>query len=154
MSGHRGYVAVETAISLAINVALSGAFAWAVFGHRAVIAVAGASGYAVDFLPQTFMISLMSILVPTLLTRRRLAAGKLAPAAGRPWAPARLVIRAPVGALAATVVVGGGALLASLWGAPGSLAFGHLLVLKLVYGALVAGLVTPLGLAAALRDPV
>ena len=148
---HRRYVAAETAISVVINVALSAAFAWAMFGGRDVIAAGGAKGFAVDFLPQTFMISLMSVVVPTLLTRKRLSSGRLdGVEVSRP--PLPLWMRAPLMAITATLLIGGASTLLSPTLAPNGLGFWALLPIKLIYGAVVAILLTPLGLVLALRE--
>jgi hypothetical protein len=148
---HRRYLALETTISVAINLALSAAFAWAVFGGKGVIPSSGVKGFGVDFLPQTFMISLMSVLVPTLLTRKRLSAGKLEGLeGGRPPWPLRIL--APLLAIVATLVLGGVAALLSPTLAPQGLGFSTLMGVKLFYGAVIAVLVTPVGLVLALRD--
>lgn len=149
---HRRYLATETAISVVINVALSAVFTWTVFGGRAIIAADGAKGFGLDFLPQTFMISLMSVVVPTLLTRKRLSAGRLSSIETRrsPWP---LWMRAPLIAVAATLVLGGSAALLSPMLAPQGLVFPTLFGVKLAYGAIIAMLVTPIGLVQALREP-
>ena len=59
------YILVETAISVAINAAISACFAFLVFGGRTGIALWGSGGLALDFAPQTFMIAMMSVVVPT-----------------------------------------------------------------------------------------
>jgi hypothetical protein len=149
---HYRYIAIETAISLVINVALSAAFAWLMFHGRDPIAFASSNGFGIDYFPQTFMIGLMSVVVPTLLTRRRLKAAKLQPAMGRVRLPSRLIIRAPFVAVIATVVLGGAAFLLSMGLLPLSVSFSKLVAIKLIYGAFVALAVTPVGLRAALRD--
>jgi hypothetical protein len=148
---YRRYLATETAISVVINVALSAVFAWAMFAGRDAIAASGAKGFAVDFLPQTFMISLMSVVVPTLLTRKRLSAGRLSGVEVSP-PPWPLWMRAPLMAIAATLLLGGSAALLSLALTPNGLQFSALLPIKLVYGAVVAILMTPLGLVLAMRE--
>ncbi|MBI1684095.1 hypothetical protein [Caulobacter hibisci] len=150
---HRRYVAVETAVSVVINIILSGAFTWLFFGGRTSIAYAGPHGYGVDVFPQTFAIALMSVLVPSLLTRKRLASGKAQPLAGAGWLPARLVLRAPLLAVAATTLLGGGFYGLGQFGLPQTVTVSTLLAIKLVYGALVAVVVTPIGLIAALKEP-
>jgi len=147
------YIFVETLISIAINAAISAGFAFFTFGGRTEIGLWGPSGLALDFVPQTFMIALMSVLVPTALTRRRVAAGAIRPPAGPPSRlPRNLAIRALLAAAIATLLLGGTAtaLLAALWSAP--LGFATVLPLKILYGALVALLVTPPALRAALFD--
>jgi hypothetical protein len=81
--------------------------AWLVFGGRTFIEAAGPRGFAVDFLPQTFMVTFMSTLIPTWLTRRRVRAGliqKLPAPVSR--LPRSLILRALAFALVATLVLG------------------------------------------------
>lgn len=146
------YILVETAISIAVNAAISAGFAWLVFGGRAGIGLWGADGLALDFVPQTFMISLMSVLVPTVLTRRRVRSGALPHGESFFRLPRNLFVRALLVAALATALLGGAAaaLLALLWSGPMGFAAG--LPLKVAYGALIALLVTPPALRAALAD--
>jgi hypothetical protein len=147
------YILVETAISMAINAAISAGFALLVFGGRAEIGLWGPGGLAFDFAPQTFMIAGMSVLVPTTLTRRRIRTGLLPPGNGPPSRfPRNLLARALLVALAATIALGGAAvaILAATWSGPA--AFAAVLPLKIIYGAGVALVVTPLALKAALLD--
>jgi len=65
-----------------INVLISAGFMFLVFGRAASINLWGPHGLALDFVPQTFMITLMSIVVPTLLTRKRLVRGQSRPLSG------------------------------------------------------------------------
>ena len=97
------------------------------------------------------MISLMSVVVPTLLTRKRLSAGRLS-GVGASRSPWPLWMRAPLMAIVATLLLGGSAALISAALAPSGLGFSALLPIKLVYGAVVAILMTPLGLVLALRE--
>jgi hypothetical protein len=149
----RRYILTETLISMAVNAAFSAGFAFLIFGRRADTGLWGLDGLALDFAPQTFMIAMMSVLVPTALTRRRIGSGALAAGGRAPSRlPGNLLVRALLVALAATVVLGGTAtaLLAAAWNGP--LTFGAVLLLKISYGALVALAVTPPALRAALRD--
>jgi hypothetical protein len=147
------YIIVETLISVAINAAFSAGFAFLIFGGRTGIGLWGTSGLALDFVPQTFVIAMMSVLVPTALTRRRIRTGALQPGNGPPSRlPRFLLARALLVALLATFILGGAAiaLLTATWAAP--LAFAAVLPLKIIYGAFVALLVTPLALRAAVVD--
>ncbi len=76
---HRLYIARETAVSVVINTMISALFMERVFGGRASIDLWGLHGLALDFVPQTFMISAMSVRVPTLIARRRMRAGAIEP---------------------------------------------------------------------------
>jgi hypothetical protein len=153
MIAHRRYIAVETAISVAINGAISALMAWLVFGGRDRIPLGGGSGVLLDFVPQTFMIALMAVLVPTLITRNRVRAGRIG--LGSPprlRLPGNLLLRALAVALSATLIVGGSAALLMYGLHPDMIAFHPLLWLKIVYGMGLALLVTPIALAQALAD--
>jgi hypothetical protein len=69
MSSRTQYIVVETLISVGINTALSIGFVFLVFHGQSHISATGPHGIVFDMAPQTFMISLMSCLVPALLTR-------------------------------------------------------------------------------------
>ena len=144
------YLVRETAISAAINCAITVGFFFAVFHGQAHPAVWGAKGLVVDCLPQGFMVGLMSTVPAMLLTRKRLAAGQVAPLEpmGRP--PRRILTRslvvAPVSMIALTVVA---AAAAKATGSA-SLPFGPALALKLAASAIISIIVTPGAICAAL----
>jgi hypothetical protein len=143
------YIAIETAISAGINAALSIAFAIVVFGGQPVLDL-HARAVLLDLLPQGFMIAFMATLVPTLLTRRRRDMAKVAALPGRHALPRNVVVRALLfGAAAALLGTGAFAVLQpeALLAAP------LFIALKAAYGALLAIIVTPIALRAALRDP-
>ena len=127
----------ETAISMAINAVLSILFFLAVFGvSRPVSAVAFGS----DFLAQAFMVALMGALVPGLLTAKRSGAAR-----------GPVVRRAILLAFAGLVVAGGGAYAACVVLGESTIAPGIALVVKAGFGALLAAIVTPIAVRAALR---
>lgn len=138
MRDYTRFLTVEAATSGTINAALSVAFAMAVFSGHPLIPATGGGGFAADFLPQTFMVSLMGITVPSLIVRKRLRTGGLplfAPVeAGPLWR------RALVAAIVVTVAVGGAAAGLSLISPP--LPFATLLGLKAVYGGVLGAAVT------------
>lgn len=160
MSPATRYIRTETAISVAINAVLSALAFVLVFGLRGPVPVWGAGGLVLDGLPQGFMIALMSTLVPGVLTVRRLRRGALAPDALRDGAlaarlPANLLLRALV--LALLTALGAMAILALagfLAGAPGVVNWSLALCGKVLLGALLAVLVTPFALRAALATPL
>ena len=144
------YIRRETAGSIVINTVLSLGFFLAAFGRTDPVQVWGIGAYAFDFVPQSFMIALMSTLVPGLLTAKRLRAGAVGrlDAASR-W-PSSLVLRAIVLAVASAVIGAGLAtLVLRALGAEG-IPWGVALAAKLAYGAALAAAVTPIGLRAAL----
>jgi hypothetical protein len=142
----------ETLVSVIINVALSLLFFLLVFGWQNPVSVWGVGELAFDFLPQSFMIALMGTLVPGALTAAKLRKGSLERLPGTTRLPGNLVLRALL--LAALSMIAGTALTALLLRASGveQMAWSSALAIKLVYGGLLALLVTPIGLAAALRS--
>jgi hypothetical protein len=151
----RGYVVRETLISVVINSLLSALFVWLAFGGVAAVAVWGEGGLAFDFIPQTFMISLMSVLVPTLLTRKRRRAGavdRCEPVL--PWLPRNVILRAVSIAIAATLVFSSAGAFTLAAAIPGPVPILTVAAFKIAYGALVAVIVTPLGLCIALGEEV
>lgn len=152
MTGARGrHRRTEAAIAAAISAVLSGAFVALIFGGRAQVLVAGSGGLIVDALPQTFMIALMSSLVPTLSTRRRLARGLVQPLHAATRWPRRIAVRVLTIAVGATLLAGALhsvllPLTPPFWPLPAVLA------LKLGYGAALGALVAGIAVTAALHD--
>lgn len=151
---HGRYILLETTISIFINIVISALFVLLVFGHSDHIDLWGLHGFAMDYLPQTFMISLMSVIVPTFLTRRRLRTGRMPQreSALTTWLPANMILRGLLLACIAALILGAVAvwITASLW--PETPDYTNLLLVKLAYGAVVASILTPIGLLAALSD--
>jgi len=127
----RRYVRTEMVVAAIINAVLS------------------IGGLVVDAIPQTLMIVLMSILVPTLLTRRRLAASRIERLAGTPCWPRNVLLRsmlvATIGAAIAWVLH---AALMPLIGENWS--FQTALSFKTAYGAILGATVTRFAVGAAL----
>ena len=131
-------IAREALVSGAINAALSLAFFLLAFSAWQRVPVWGAGGYALDFLPQSFAIGLMSTLIPGLMARRKLAAG----APSTAWVVGRSLAHGLI-ALAA-----GGALWAALLWLCGidTIGWAPALAVKLTYGAALGAAVTALSL--------
>lgn len=150
---HARYLRKEMLIAIVINSIFSAVFCWLVFGRSESIELWGLNGLAFDFIPQTFIITLMTTIAATLLTRMRVRRGEIAAApGGSSRLPANVLLRAIMLGVIATVVFGGigTALLAVTWsGAP---SFGWVFTLKILYGALVAAVMSRIALRAALRD--
>ena len=152
MSSRSQYVAVETGTSIVINTALSIGFVFLVFHGRARIPAGGAHGIVPDMAPQTFMVVLMSCLVPGLLTRRRAAAGALAwRQAGTSPALSHVLLTAILLAVVTTCLVVAVAWLSLPRLFPTGVAFVPLVVAKALFGMLLAALVTPFAIARVLR---
>nr|CDQ34047.1 hypothetical protein BN993_03501 [Virgibacillus halodenitrificans] len=143
----------EAAIAAVVSALISAAFVFALFGDGRSAPLWGASGAAIDFLPQTFMLSLMSALVPALTMRRKLARGQLEAVAGRTWRlPRHPLVRSLLIALLATLA-GSPCGTALLWAIAGvNIDFVVLLATKMAYGALVATLVAHVSIRATLAQ--
>lgn len=151
MTSLADYLRRETRLSIAINSVLSLLFYIAFFPPMHDVALAWTGGLGFDFIPQSFAITLMSVLVPGFLTRRRLAAGLIAPLSGRSLLPRSLVLRALLMAAIAAAV---GAAIGGAVAAAGGFATVTWLAgaaIKIAYGAALAAIVTPIGVRAALH---
>ena len=146
------YVRRETLISVAINAVLSALFCLAIFGGRDAI---DARALVLDAVPQSFMIALMTTIVPTLITRSRLRSGSVEPLPREASIlPANLAVRALAVAVAAALF---GVLLNFLLlrvAGIDQLAFKPTLAWKITYGALLAFLLAPTLIRRALADGV
>ena len=153
MSPAGPYVRRETVISVVINVALSAVFFLLVFGRTDPIPVWGLGKYAFDFVPQSFMIALMSAVVPGILAIRRRRAGLVERVESPPRLPRRLLPRALLVAVLA-VLLGAGCIALVLFAARiDNISRIPALLFKLLYGGALAALVTPPTLRAALHQP-
>ncbi|MXO88170.1 hypothetical protein [Alteraurantiacibacter aestuarii] len=136
------YIARETVISAAINAAISAAFFLGVFGFGAAVPVWGIGNYAFDFLPQSFAVALFASLVPALLTKKAILAGKVTSALGHVASTGSLLTRAILLGLI-IMVLGAGIWAAILWlSGIQILAPVPAFVLKVLYGGVLGALVT------------
>ena len=134
------YLAVEAAIGAIFAGTFSLGFCALFFARLSAVPVFG-NGLIVDAAPQTFMVTLLAGLFATLLARKRIAAGALAPAAGGLIRlPRNAVLR--VGLLALIVTpIGVGLTALSLFAGPEHLPILPVLVAKTVYGAVLGAAV-------------
>lgn len=128
----------ETCISIVINGAISVGIGLLLFGLDRPVPSAA---LAWDFLPQSFMIALMGTLVTALLLRKRLGVGV-----------GDILRRAVAMAVAAALLPGALAALLTRISLNGSMDAGDVLLLKAVYGATLAAVVTPIMLIALVRQ--
>lgn len=150
---HASYVRRETFVAVLINSVLSAVFTFLVFGRRDGIALWGLDGLALDFVPQTFIITLATVVAATVLTRKRVRARGIERLAEVPTRlPSNVVVRAVLLAALATLLLGGAATVVSALMWEGPVGFIAILVPKIVYGAAVAAIVAPFALRAALKD--
>ena len=149
---HDAYIRKETLISMAINGVLSAAFFLLVFGMAPSVPAWGVGSWVFDFLPQSFMITLMSTLVPGALTAKRLKAGVVQPGGQASRLPRSLPLRALLLAMLAAAI--GTGLVAAVTTLTGIKALDWLpaLGVKVIYGIALGAIVTPIGLRAALSD--
>jgi hypothetical protein len=133
----RSIVRRETLISMAINAVLSLGFFFGFFGLSQAI---GLEAFGRDFFPQSFMVALMGCLIPSLLVRRH---------SGQSAGP--VILRAVAIAVIALIVAGGGAYLICHALVPETVAPVAGLLIKVVFGAMLAAATTPIAVGAALR---
>lgn len=127
----------EAGISVVINGVLSLAFFLGVFGTVSrPLGWMAPDNLAIDFVPQSIAVALMSALVPALIARKRLGNGPALRA---------ILIRAALCALAGGVL---GGLLALSIGAVGlsTIGWGAALAIKIAYGGVLGALVATLAL--------
>ncbi|MBF7015318.1 hypothetical protein QUC32_26785 (plasmid) [Novosphingobium resinovorum] len=146
------YIRRETRISVAINAAISLLFYVLVFGGRNPVNVWGAGQWVLDFLPQGFMIALMGTLVPGLLAARRLRAGSILPLGKQSPLPRNLALRGLLLALVSAFVCTGVVALTMRCAGPETLPAWAAASIKVALGALLAAIVTPIGLRSTLAQ--
>lgn len=139
------YIRTETRFSMVGSVAVTMLFYSLVFGIGGRVPVWGVGGYAFDFGPQSFMTALICTWLPGLVTRKRLQSGH--PLLHRARLGGSSVLMTGLGAGLATLLVGGGAAVALLVASEATtIDWGLGLALKCAFAAVVALIVTPIGL--------
>ncbi|NIJ06759.1 hypothetical protein FHS31_000341 [Sphingomonas vulcanisoli] len=126
----------ETILSFFINALVSVGFFFLVFGWAPV----RGSALAIDFLPQTFGITCLGGLVPSLIMLARISKGAVVPVGPVPTRAAQL-LRVLGCAMVAMPLLGGLAALLMLAFGPVALSPPAALIVKTLYGGL-AGIVT------------
>jgi len=147
------YLRQEAAIGATITAMLSLVFTLVMFGRAAQVPVFGAGGLIADAIPQNFFGALMCVVVPTIVTRRRLRSGSIARAPAVIRLPRALLPRA---VLVAAITAGVGTLLAMLFlgTGPSKWPFLTVIVMKVAYGLLLGAIVSGVAARAALADEV
>jgi hypothetical protein len=136
------YVAREAVISAIINAAISVAFFIAVFGFGARVSVWGVGNYAFDFLPQSLAVTFFASFVPSLLTRKAIAAGKVAGVGGTSASVTDLLKRSILLGLG-MMFLGAGVWACLLWlSGIETISFLPAFSLKILYGGILGALVT------------
>lgn len=151
---HR-YIRTETVFSaIGSGVATVGMY-FAVFGASGQIAVRSMGGYAFDFAPQSFMTALLCTWLPGLITRKRIARGTVPTAIGATGATPKiesLLIRGFAFGAASLVLAAGPVALALLSSGLTELDWTAGLMGKILFSAVVAVIITPIGLRAILHE--
>lgn len=152
-SRQRRYIAIEATIGATISGLLSIIFVLLIFGGRATIPVVGPTGLIVDAVPQGFAIALMATLVPTWLTRRRLARGTVLPTGPARTTPPRSLFVTAVGMAAVGAALTAGMTALLLVVGVDDLNLSTVLLGKTIWGFLLGGGVAALMTRAALARP-
>ena len=149
------YVAREMLIAIVINAIFSAVFTYVTFGEQSSVQLWGWYGVAIDFVPQTLALTVITVVAATNVTRQAIKREKISIQLAPRWAswlPDNLGVRAIVLGIAATVVFGGlanGVLIAF---PDDAISYGSVLLLKILYGAVVAAIVALTALRKALSE--
>lgn len=149
---HLRFVRTEVIVNSVLSAVLSAGFVYLIFGGRERAPTWGLDGVAFDFVPMTFAIAFMMTIGLTLYTRRRAAQGKAPLLAGHPRLPRILPLRALGNALLLLAALVPPAILLLWLAGRRDWAYAEIMAMKVLYGALVAAVVTPLIITEALRD--
>jgi hypothetical protein len=137
------YLAIETVSSGLVNGLLNLAAAYAIFHAHHFIPATGSGSLLQDSIGETFIVSTLSVLIPSLIARSRWRAGTLSLSGeNRPSREVNLYVRAIVAGLIFTAV-----LVPCTWLLlprifPNGVSFANVLLFKALYGAVVGSLAT------------
>jgi hypothetical protein len=147
------YLVVETFMSGLCNAVLNFVAALAIFHGHSMTPVTGPGSLLMDSIGETFFVTSLSVLVPSLIARHRRRAGTLPVANDRPQrAAGNLYVRAIVaGLLFICVCVPCSWLLLPLI-FPNGVSFGNVLLFKTLYGTVLGSIATWLALRKALNE--
>jgi hypothetical protein len=141
----------ETRISLVINLVLSGAFFLAVFGViPRPLTLAAPDNLALDFLPQSLAIGFFSALVPALLVNGKRRKGLIVGLDNNAATAMTTLFRAL--GFAAIAALAGAAIALLLPMIITQIGYFAAFAVKLFFGGLLAGLITPRALRRSLRS--
>ena len=154
---YRVYIRRERRIGVAINLVLSLAFTALLFPDVGRVPLWGADGMALDLVPTVFMLTLMGSLAVTLVARKRLRVGAIAPLPAYQcgWAaralPGHWALRVVLVAIVVTAAVVPLSVLV-LWSCGfDSMSYPQYLGFKAAYGPVVGALSTGVVVRSALR---
>jgi hypothetical protein len=153
-AAHR-YIVSETLVSAAINTIIGIVAMLLIFGIQPAAPLWGTHGVGINLVPAVFMMSLMDVIVPTLLTRTRIRRGRLTIAPSLPkstWLPKRVALRALLLATALTAVLLPCTLVVLNWWGPSVWSLSRLFASQALLGVLVAIVIIPIALRAAFDE--
>lgn len=142
----QSYIRNETKVSI-VGAVVATAFVYClVFGVLKPAAVRGLGGYAFDFIPQSFMTALICTVLPGMIVQKRMKSGSIDLGVNSSDVRQSVLVSGLFYSLAILVVAGGGA--AGLFYLAGieQIDWASGLAVKMVFAAVVAVIVTPLGL--------
>ena len=137
------YLAIETALSGLVNGLLNFAAAYAIFHAHNRIPATGSGSLLHDSIGETFIVTTLSVLIPSLIARSRRRAGTLPVPGNRPAGrESNLYVRAIITGVIFTAV-----LVPCNWWLlprifPNGVSFANVLLFKTLYGAVVGSLAT------------
>jgi hypothetical protein len=147
------YLVVETVMSGLCNAILNFAAAFAIFHGHPLTPATGTGSLLMDSIGETFFVTSLSVLVPSLIARYRRRAGTLPVADDRPrTAAGNLYVRAIVAGLIFTCVCVPCCWLLLPLIFPNGVSFGNVLLFKTLYGAVLGSIATWLALRKALNE--
>ena len=137
------YLAIETVSSGLVNGLLNFAAAYAIFHAHNRIPATGPASLLRDSIGETFIVSTLSVLIPSLIARSRRRAGTLPVFADRRASrKSNLYVRAIVTGLIFTCVLVPCNALSLPRMFPNGVSFANVLLFKTVFGAVVGSLAT------------
>ena len=153
---HRRYIRIETTINAVINAAISALFVWVAFRGMAAIPLWGNPGMALDLVPTCVAITLVSAVILTVLTRVRLARGRVrgldTPRGPAAWLPRNLALRALTAALVVTAVAVPATIAVLMLVDADGASYSHVMAFKVLYGFALSVAISPALLLRALAD--
>jgi hypothetical protein len=143
----RQYLAKETASSGVVNGVLNFAAAHLIFHGSIRIPTTGPGSLLRDSIGETFIVTALSVLIPSLVTRHRQRVGSLPVSrVTQPTPASQLYVRAIVIALIFTGVFVSINALALPVIFPNGVSFSNVLLFKTLYGAVIGSLATSLAI--------
>lgn len=153
---HQSFIRAETTVSLIFNTVFCGFFAWFPFRDMETIPLWGGMGMAADLIPTVFMIVFMTSNAETFRVRRAIAANQIEPLPESIYTRLaffnHFISRSFVFGLIASLILIPTTVLVFVIAGIHALPFITFVIYKLVFGACLALLATPIILRVALSE--